>query len=133
NRRLPCRRTRFFVCHRDGIFRSRKGSRVICFCNASSFRFRSASVTVFERLTIEIMGFIDYLLLFITADFSLRRRRIRNLTRKCSARILDYSYPSAKMLPLTWMGDELYLSAPHVLDLSAAARLLHWDDCQLNY
>ena len=28
------------------------------------------------------------------------------------------------MLPLTWMGDELYLSAPHVLDLSAAARLL---------
>jgi len=28
------------------------------------------------------------------------------------------------MLPLTWMVDELYSSAPHVLDLSAAARLL---------
>src|SRR5712691_7648290 len=37
-------------------------SRVICFWSATSFRLRSASETV-ERLTIEIVGFIAYLLL----------------------------------------------------------------------
>src|SRR5215467_7626939 len=33
-------------------------SRVICFCSAIRFRFRSASETVLLRLTIEIVGFI---------------------------------------------------------------------------